>query len=122
MGLGYLWYWHSSCYASRSYQWFVNDYHWDSPFITTLGMQLVCQGCAKLTSAKTIAPLDKSIKVISRGFVFDTIPVSVVLLIVLYALMAFMINGRMGRYYYELVQSREAYFAGINIISNMLSL
>ncbi|NMA17349.1 MAG: ABC transporter permease [Clostridiaceae bacterium] len=88
------------------------------PFITTLGMQLVCQGCAKLiTSTKTIAPLDKSIKVIGRGFVFDTIPVSVVLMIVLYALMAFMMKRtRMGRYYYEIGGNPEAaYFAGINV-------
>ena len=88
------------------------------PFITTLGMQLVCQGCAKLiTSTKTVAPLDSAIKVLGRGFIFDVVPVCVVVMIVLYIIVAFLLKyTRMGRYFYEIGGNSEAaFFAGINV-------
>lgn len=86
-------------------------------FITTLGMMNICKGCAKLiTSTKTIAPLDDSIAVLGRGYLFDIIPVSVVIMIVLFIFMAFIFSRTtLGRSFYAVGGNVEAaFFAGIN--------
>lgn len=86
-------------------------------FITTLGMMNVCRGLAKLiTSTKTIAPLSKSIEVLGRGYIFDTIPVSVLIMLAFYILMSFIFSRTtLGRSFYSVGGNVEAsFFAGIN--------
>ena len=86
-------------------------------FITTLGMMNVCKGCAKLiTSTKTIAPLEDSIAVLGRGYLFDLIPVSVVIMIVFFIAMSVIFSRtKFGRSFYAVGGNVEAaFFAGIN--------
>lgn len=87
-------------------------------FIATLGMQNVCRGCAKLiTSTKTVAPLDDSIAVLGRGYIADQIPVSVIIMLTLFIIMAFIFSRTVfGRSLYAIGGNPEsAYFAGINV-------
>lgn len=86
-------------------------------FITTLGMMNICRGCAKLiTSTKTIAPLDDSIAVLGRGYLFDAIPVSAIIMVVFFIVTAFIFaRTRIGRSFYAVGGNVEAaFFAGIN--------
>ena len=86
-------------------------------FITTLGMMNVCKGCAKLiTFTKTIAPLPTPIAPLGRGYIFDVIPVSVVIMILLFILMSFFFSRTItGRSFYAVGGNAEAaFFAGIN--------
>ena len=86
-------------------------------FITTLGMMNVLRGCAKLiTSTKTIAPLDSSIAFLGRGYIADVVPVSVVIMIACFAMMAFLYSRTtLGRSFYSIGGNVEAaFFAGVN--------
>lgn len=86
-------------------------------FITTLAMQYVCKGIAKLiTSTKTVAPLDTSIALLGRGYLFNVIPVSVAIMIAFYMLVAFVLSKTSsGRSVYAVGGNPEAaFFSGIN--------
>ncbi len=83
----------------------------------TLAMQNICMGCAKLiTGTRTIAPLPDEIGILGRGYLFDVIPVSVIIMIGLYILMTlFFSKTRAGRNLYAIGGGEEAaYFSGIN--------
>jgi ribose transport system permease protein len=86
-------------------------------FITTLATMNICTGLADLvTFTKTIAQLPDAVGVLGRGYVFDFIPVSVLIMFGLYILMAFVFSKtRLGRNMYAIGGNPEAaFFAGIN--------
>jgi ribose/xylose/arabinose/galactoside ABC-type transport system permease subunit len=89
-----------------------------SSFIATLGMMNVCTGIAKiLTGSATIANLPKSISFIGRGILPLGIPVSVVIMLVLFVIASFVARRTvLGRSIYANGGNREAaYFSGINV-------
>ncbi len=86
-------------------------------FIATLGMQNICRGAAKLiTNATPISRLPEDIAMIGRGYIFNAIPVSVVIMILLYVAMQFISQKtKLGRNFYAVGGNPEAaFFAGIN--------
>lgn len=87
-------------------------------FIATLGMQFVCRGSAKLINdAKPIPRLPEEISFIGRGYVLNIIPISVLIMIILYIVMQFISRKtKTGRNLYTVGGNPEAaFFAGINI-------
>lgn len=86
-------------------------------FIATLGMQNVCKGLAKLiTNATPIPRLPEKIAFLGRGHILGVIPVSVVIMLMLFALMQFIsVKTKIGRNLYAVGGNPEAaFFAGIN--------
>lgn len=86
-------------------------------FIATLGMQNICRGAAKLiTNATPISRLPEEIAFIGRGYLREVIPVSVVIMLVLYILLQFIsAKTKLGRDLYAVGGNPEAaFFAGIN--------
>ena len=86
-------------------------------FIATLGVQNICRGTAKLiTSATPIARLPENMAFIGRGYL-GSIPVSVVIMIVLYIIVQFISqNTKLGRNLYAIGGNSEAaFFAGIDV-------
>ena len=87
-------------------------------FISTLGMQNICKGCAKLiNNTKTIAPMPNSIAFLGRGYIADLIPSSVIIMLVLYVIMSIVYSRTVfGRSLYAIGgNSESAFFAGINV-------
>lgn len=86
-------------------------------FIATLGMQNICRGAAKLIiNATPISRLPEEIAFIGRGYLREVIPVSVVIMLVLYILLQFIsAKTKLGRDLYAVGGNPEAaFFAGIN--------
>jgi ribose transport system permease protein len=86
-------------------------------FIATLAMQYVCMGGAELINGtRTIAPLPKEVAFLGRGYIFQVVPVSVVIMIGLYVIMTFILTKtKLGRNIYAIGGNQEAaFFAGIN--------
>lgn len=86
-------------------------------FIVTLGMQNICMGSAKLiTNATPVSRLPKEIAFLGRGWIGDVIPVSVIIMLVLYIIIQFIsVKTKMGRQFYAVGGNPEAaFFAGIN--------
>jgi ribose transport system permease protein len=90
-------------------------------FVATLGMQLVGMGLARIiTNASPIPSMPRSIAWLGRGFIGGStwgIPISVVIMIVMYILFSFISRRtRLGRNIYATGGSMEAaYFSGINV-------
>jgi ribose transport system permease protein len=95
-------------------------------FVATLGMQLIGMGLARIvTNASPIPSMPESMQWLGRGFIGGSkwgIPVSVVIMICMYILFAFIARRtRLGRNVYAIGGSSEAaYFAGINVKLNQL--
>ena len=95
-------------------------------FVATLGMQLIGMGLARIvTNASPIPSMPESLQWLGRGFIGGSkwgIPVSVVIMIFMYILFAFIARRtRLGRNVYAIGGSSEAaYFAGINVKFNQL--
>jgi len=90
-------------------------------FVATLGMQLVCMGLARIvTNASPISGIPKQLQWLGRGFIGGNdygIPISVVIMVVIYILFQFgSRRTRLGRNIYAVGGSSEAaYFSGINV-------
>ena len=87
-------------------------------FIATLGMMYVCTGVSKIISkAASIAVLPKEIAFLGRGYIAGIIPVSVVIMVVLYVIMGIVANKSMlGRYVYAIGASKDAaFYSGIKV-------
>lgn len=90
-------------------------------FIVTLGFQMIAKGLSKIiTNASPIPGMPQEIQFIGRGFIGDKaygIPVSVVIMLVLYLVFMFLANRtKFGRSLYAMGGSEEAaYFAGIDV-------
>ena len=86
-------------------------------FLTTLGMQNVCRGFAKIiTNATPIPTLPQEIAILGRGYFFG-IPVSVIIMLSLYVIFV-LISGKtkLGRYIYAIGgNSKAAFFSGISV-------
>ncbi len=88
------------------------------PLIITLGTMTVFQGASYIVSNQSvILNLDPKFKFIGQGYIFDFIPVSVVLMIVVIFSASFLLNKTyIGRYIYAIGGNDEASrLAGINI-------
>lgn len=87
-------------------------------FIATLGMMYVCTGVSKIISkAASIAVLPEEIAFLGRGYIAGIIPVSVVIMLVLYVIMGVVANKSMlGRYIYAIGASKDAaFYSGIKV-------
>lgn len=85
-------------------------------FMATLGQMNICKGFAKIiTNATPIGNLPKSISFLGRGYL-GFIPISVIIMIGLYVLTAFMTKKtKFGRSIFAVGGGREAaFFSGIN--------
>ena len=95
-------------------------------FVATLGMQLVGMGLARIvTNASPIPSMPREMEWLGRGFIGGAawgIPVSVVIMIVMYVLFSFISRRtRLGRNIYAIGGSMEAaYFSGISVKQNKL--
>ncbi|GHV74748.1 ribose ABC transporter permease [Spirochaetia bacterium] len=95
-------------------------------FVATLGMQLICMGLVRIvTNASPIPSMPRSMEWLGRGFIGGAaygIPISVVIMILMYLLFAFITRRtRLGRNIYAIGGSAEAaYFSGINVKMNKL--
>ena len=93
-------------------------------FVATLGLQMVCRGFARIiTNAAPIPSMPPEIGFIGRGFIGGArygVPVSVVIMLVLFAIFIFISRKtRFGRTVHAIGGNREAaYFAGINVKLN----
>ena len=86
--------------------------------IATLGTQYICYGLAKLiTQAVPIPNMPESIMFLGRGYLFNTIPFCVILMLAVYIIAQFVTSKtRVGRNLYAVGGSREAaFFSGINV-------
>ena len=86
--------------------------------IATLGTQYICYGVAKLiTQATPIPKMPKSISWLGRGYLFNALPICVVIMLALYITAQFVTSKtRIGRKLYAVGGSREAaFFSGINV-------
>lgn len=88
------------------------------PFVATMGMQMAIRGlCYVVTDGAMISQTGPNWKVLGQGFVFNIIPISVIIMlvaaVVLYVLLDKMV---LGRKFYAMGGSREAARAcGINL-------
>jgi ribose transport system permease protein len=95
-------------------------------FVATLGMQLISMGLARIvTNASPIPGMPKELEWLGRGFIGGAawgIPVSVMIMIVMYILFSFILRRtRLGRNIYAIGGGSEAaYFSGISIKNNKL--
>lgn len=89
------------------------------PLIVTLGTMTVYQGLSYIISnSKQIMNLPASFKAIGQGYVlWDTVPISVILMAIVVALASFILNKTyFGRYIYALGSNEgAAHLAGINV-------
>ena len=88
------------------------------PMIATLGTQYICYGISKLiTQAVPIPKMPEAIAWLGRGYLFNEIPICVILMIVLYVVAQLLLSyTRVGRNIYAVGGSREAaFFSGINV-------
>lgn len=88
------------------------------PMIATLGTQYICYGISKLiTQAVPIPKMPEAIGWLGRGYLFNEIPICVILMIVLYVVAQLLLSyTRVGRNIYAVGGSREAaFFSGINV-------
>jgi len=99
--------------------------YWKIPaFVATLGMQLVGMGLSRIiTNASPIPSMPQSMAWLGRGFIGGSawgVPVSVVIMIVMYILFTFISRRtRLGRNIYAIGGSSEAaYFSGIAVKFN----
>ena len=87
-------------------------------FIATLGIMNICTGFAKIISkSATVSNISSEISVLGRGYLFGIVPVSAVIMIVMFALAAFVAKKTvLGRYIYSIGGNEEAaYFSGISV-------
>lgn len=95
------------------------------PLIATLGMQYICRGCAYLvTGGFPVYGLPEKIKVLGQGYIFGVFPVCVLILIVVIAIGAFILNKtHFGRATYAIGSNEEAArLSGINVNKIRISL
>lgn len=89
-----------------------------APMIETLGMMLVLQGLALvITGGYPIFGIPDKFKVIGQGYVFNKIPVPVIIFILVVIVTQFILKKTyFGRYIYAIGGNRDAaHLAGINI-------
>lgn len=89
-----------------------------APMIETLGMMLMLQGLALvITGGYPVFGIPDKFKVIGQGYVFNTIPVPVIIFILVVAVTQFILKKTyFGRYIYAIGGNRDAaHLAGINI-------
>ena len=104
--------------AVGSINGFLVSYIGVPAMIATLGSQYICYGVAKLiTQAVPIPKMPKSIAWLGRGYIANTIPICVVIMLALYILAQFVTSKtRIGRKLYAVGGSKEAaFFSGINV-------
>ncbi|MDR1520840.1 MAG: ABC transporter permease [Planctomycetota bacterium] len=88
------------------------------PFISTLGMQYVARGIALIiTDGMPISGLPPEVRWLGSGDIYDTFPVSAILVIVICAVYYVILNHTpFGRYVYAIGGSREAArLSGVNV-------
>lgn len=88
------------------------------PFIVTLAMMSICRGAAYLYSDGKPSPFDNdTFSLIGTGYVFDVIPIPVVIMVAILIVMSILLNKtRFGRNIYAMGGNREcARFSGIKI-------
>ncbi len=88
------------------------------PLIVTLGTMTMFQGASYMVSnSKQIMNLPASFKVLGQGYVFDVIPVSVILMVIVVLIASFVLNKTyFGRYVYALGSNEgAAHLAGVNV-------
>ena len=87
-------------------------------FIATLGVMNICTGLAKIISkSATISNISDSIAVIGRGYLFGFVPVSAVVMIIMFIAASYVAKKTvLGRYIYAIGGNEEAaYFSGIAV-------
>lgn len=87
-------------------------------FIATLGVMNICTGLAKIISkSATISNISDSISVIGRGYLFGVVPVSAVVMVVMFVVAGYVAKKTvLGRYIYAIGGNEEAaYFSGISV-------
>ena len=88
------------------------------PLIVTLGTMTIFQGFSYMISgSKSILNLPASFKFIGQGYVFQFLPVSVILMLAVVVVASILLNNTyIGRYIYALGSNEEAsHLAGINV-------
>lgn len=88
------------------------------PLIVTLGTQTIFQGLSyTIANQSVILNLPPSYKFIGQGYLFDWIPVSVIIMIVVVAVASFILNKTyIGRYIYAVGSNSDAsHLGGINV-------
>lgn len=87
-------------------------------FIATLGVMNICTGMAKILSkSATISNVSSEISFLGRGYLFGSVPVSAVIMILMFVLASFVAKKTvLGRYIYSIGGNEEAaYFSGISV-------
>ena len=87
-------------------------------FIATLGVMNICTGMAKILSkSATISNVSSEISFLGRGYLFGIVPVSAVIMILMFVLASFVAKKTvLGRYIYSIGGNEEAaYFSGISV-------
>jgi ribose/xylose/arabinose/galactoside ABC-type transport system permease subunit len=87
------------------------------PLIVTLGTMTVFQGTSYIVSRQSvILNLDPKFKFLGQGYLFEFLPVSVVIMIIVVLIASFILNKTyFGRYIYAMGGNEEAaHLAGIN--------
>ena len=93
------------------------------PFVTTLAMQNITEGIAKtITNSRTINGLPSEMTIFGQGKLFGVIPVSVIILLVVFVLGLLLLNKtNYGRKLYAVGGNQNAaWLAGINTTSVIL--
>ncbi len=87
-------------------------------FIATLGVMNICTGMAKILSkSATISNVSSEISFLGRGYLFGIVPVSAVIMILMFVLASFVAKKTvLGRYIYSIGGNEEAAdFSGISV-------
>jgi ribose transport system permease protein len=88
-----------------------------NPFITTLGMMTIIKGVAfAYTNAAPVYGFNKSFSTIGRGYIFNIIPIPVIIMLIVFLVgMIFMNRTYLGRYFYSVGGNEESSrLSGIN--------
>ena len=96
---------------------FLVSYCYLLPFITTLCMKFVLKGLSYIfTNSQPIYGLPAQFKVLGQGYVFNVVPIPVIIMAVLVILMGiFLRRTYLGRYFYYLGGNEEATkLSGVN--------
>lgn len=80
------------------------------PLIATLGLSYLCTGCAYLSSGGfPVYGLPEGVKIFGQGYIADILPVCVLILVIVVALGAFVLNKtHLGRQFYAVGSNAEA--------------
>ncbi len=88
------------------------------PFIVTLGMMEIARGVTYvITNAYPVQLVDEGVKFIGRGFLFNVIPIPVIIMLVIFVIAHFVAQKtKFGRFVYAVGGNDEAaYLSGIKV-------